>query len=139
MGGDGSKSGKKGFDRGIDGVINFIDGRQGELKRALIQVKSGHVKSGDIRDLKGVLDRESAQIGVFITLEPPTREMNTEALTAGQYHSEVWDRDYPRIQILDIEELLAGTEVKMPPSGSAAFKQAEKAKNSNSEQGKLDF
>ena len=88
LGGDGKK-GKKGSDRGVDGVINFLDDRKGGLKRALVQVKSGHVKSGDIRDLKGTLEREDAQIGVFITLEFPTRDMLTEALTTGSYHSEI--------------------------------------------------
>ncbi|MCX9078625.1 MAG: site-specific DNA-methyltransferase, partial [Candidatus Methanoperedens sp.] len=56
LGGDsGSKKGKKGSDRGIDGVINFIDDQSGKPKRALIQVKSGHVKSGDMRDLVGTV------------------------------------------------------------------------------------
>lgn len=130
LGGDGSKTGKKGSDRGIDGVINFIDDRKGGLKRALVQVKSGHVKSGDIRDLKGTLDRENAQVGVFITLDQPTREMTTEALTAGVYHSELWDTDYPRIQILSIENLLNGAVIKLPPTpkDAAAFKQAGKVK-----------
>src|SRR5439155_22069595 len=70
LGGEaGSKKGKKGSDRGIDGVINFIDDGSGKPKRVLVQVKSGHVKSGDIRDLVGTLQREGAAIGVFITLE----------------------------------------------------------------------
>ncbi len=42
-------------------------------KRVLVQVKSGHVKSGDIRDLVGTVQRENAAIGVFITLETPSK------------------------------------------------------------------
>jgi hypothetical protein len=49
-----------------------------------------------VRDLKGVLEREKAAIGLFVTLEEPTREMHLEADTAGLYHSELWNRDYPR-------------------------------------------
>jgi len=120
------KTGKKGSDKGIDGVINFLDDRKGGMKRALIQVKSGHVKAGDIRDLKGTLEREGAQIGVFITLEPASRDMTTEAVTAGSYHSEIWNKDFPRLQILSIEELLNGVEVKLPPSSSGVFKKAGK-------------
>jgi site-specific DNA-methyltransferase (adenine-specific) len=80
----------------------------------LAQVKSGKVKVGDIRDLKGVLEREHAEMGVFITLEPPTKPMIEEAVSAGYYHSEAWGKDYPRIQILTIEELLADPDRPHP-------------------------
>jgi site-specific DNA-methyltransferase (adenine-specific) len=90
-------------------------------------VKSGHdIKSGHIRDLKGTMEREQAAIGVFITLEEPTRDMKTEAVSAGFYHSPGWDRDYPRLQILTIADLLGGASVNMPP-GHATFKRAERA------------
>lgn len=126
LGGEaGSKQGKKGSDKGIDGVITFIDDNSGKPKRLLVQVKSGKVKSGDIRDLKGTVEREKAAMGVFITLESPSKDMKTEAATAGLYRSEGWGKDFPRLQILTIEELLSGAEVKMPPS-AATFKQAEK-------------
>jgi site-specific DNA-methyltransferase (adenine-specific) len=48
----GSKKGKKGADKGIDGAINFVDGANGKHSRVLVQVKSGHVKSSDMRDLR---------------------------------------------------------------------------------------
>ena len=120
---EGSREGKKGSDKGIDGVIAFIDDASNKAKRALVQVKSGHVKSGDIRDLVGTIQREQAAIGVFLTLEEPSRDMVTEALKAGFYHSPGWNKDYPRVQILTIEELLRGAEVKMPPQ-FGTFKQA---------------
>ncbi len=119
------KKGKKGSDKGIDGVINFIDEAGGKPKRVLVQVKSGKVKSGDIRDLRGTVEREGATIGVFITLEPPTKDMDTEAATAGLYHSPWFGNNYPKIQILTIAQLLAGAEIKMPPP-YGTFKQAEK-------------
>ena len=128
LGGDGGKTGKKGADRGVDGAINFIEER-GQVRRALVQVKSGHVKSGDVRELVGTLDREGAQIGVFLTLEAPSREMVSEAASAGFYHSDLWQKDYPRVQILTVEELLNGAEVKIPPTpaGYEAFRKAGKA------------
>jgi hypothetical protein len=53
---------------------------------------------------------------VFITLEKPTGAMEKEAVTAGFYHSPRWERDYPKIQILTIEELLQEEKgVEMPP------------------------
>jgi len=125
----GDKKGKKGKDLGIDGKISFIDDATGKPKSVMVQVKSGHVKSGDIRDLHGTVDRENAAIGVFITLEQPTSEMNKEALSAGYYTSELWQRDYPRIQILTVEQLFEGERVQMPPA-HGTFKKAEKVKKS---------
>ncbi|HET7676949.1 MAG TPA: hypothetical protein VFK38_03785, partial [Candidatus Limnocylindrales bacterium] len=71
-------------------------------------VKSGKVNSAMVRDLKGTIEREKAEIGIFITLEEPTREMELEATTAGVYTSPISGRDYPRIQILSIRDLLEG-------------------------------
>jgi site-specific DNA-methyltransferase (adenine-specific) len=83
---EGSKSGKKGSDKGIDGAILFVDDYGGKVNRILIQVKSGHVKSGDIRDLRGVIERECAAMGLFITLEVPSQDMQTEAVASGFFH-----------------------------------------------------
>jgi site-specific DNA-methyltransferase (adenine-specific) len=123
---EGSKTGKKGSDRGIDGVITFIDDATSKPKRLLVQVKSGHVKAGDIRDLRGTLEREGAAIGTFITLEPPSRDMRAEAASAGYYTSPGWGSDYPKIQILPIADLLAGAQVQMPPAEWGTFKQAQR-------------
>ncbi|GAC1307628.1 MAG: site-specific DNA-methyltransferase [Ktedonobacteraceae bacterium] len=122
---EGSKIGKKGSDKGIDGVINFIDEAPNKAKRILVQVKSGHVKSGDIRDIVGTIQRESAAIGVFITLEPPTRDMVNEAASAGFYTTPFTKQTYPRLQILTIAELLHGATIKMPTE-AGTFKQAQR-------------
>lgn len=137
LGGEsGSKQGKKGSDKAIDGVITFLEDAS-KPKRVIVQVKSGKVKSGDIRDLKGTIEREKAAMGVFITLEPPSKEMKTEATTAKFYHApHPWNKDYPRLQILTIEELLNGAEVKMPDS-SITFKRAQVVSSDKSEQKQL--
>ena len=90
---------KKGADRGIDGVVHFVDGPKQKMEKAVVQVKSGKVSSPHIRDLKGTMEREKAAMGLFITLEEPTREMEREAVSAGFYQSELWQRDFPRMQI----------------------------------------
>ena len=98
---------KKGADSGIDGYINFFDDNSGKAKRIVVQVKSGHVTRNQIATLKGDMEREKAEIGLFITLKNPTRPMRTEAASAGLYTPEHFpDSQYPRIQILTIEELL---------------------------------
>ena len=125
---------KKGADKGIDGVIHFIDEVSGKPKRVVIQVKSGHVHAKDIRELKDVAS--SNAMGVFITLQPPTGEMETEAVGAGYYHSPIWDKDYPKIQILTIEELLNGETVDMPPQtqSNVTFAKAQKIVRKGGEQ-----
>ena len=135
---EGSKTGKKGSDKGIDGVITFIDDNTGKPKRVLVQVKSGHVKSGDIRDLVGTVQRENAAIGVFITLEPPSRDMTTEAVTAGYYESPGWNQKYPRIQIRTVTELLKGAKIDMPPQ-HGTFKQAQRVRSNEGLQSELEF
>jgi len=125
----GGKTGKKGSDKGIDGVINFVDEKGGKPKRILVQVKSGKVKSGDIRDLRGTVEREGAAMGVFITLEPSSRDMRTEAVSAGFYHSLGWGQNYQRIQIFTIEELLHNARIDMPPQ-YGTFKEAQRVRAS---------
>ena len=106
---------RRGPDTGIDGNINFFDDNSGRAKRAIIQVKSGNVSVTDIRDLRGTLERERAQIALFITLNPPTRPMIEEAAAAGFYEPEHFpEHRFPRVQILTIEELLNGAQPEFP-------------------------
>ena len=63
---------KKGADKGIAGRLCMTD-REGETKTVIISVKGGHVTSSQVRDLRGVIEREEAAIGVFITLKPAAR------------------------------------------------------------------
>ena len=74
---------------------------------------------------------------VLLRLEPPTSAMEKEAVTAGFYHSPGWSQDYPRIQILTIEQLLAGAQVQMPPAWGT-FKQAPKAESQSATQAEFD-
>ena len=129
----GKRVGKKGSDKGIDGTMTFMDGDSGKTKKVVISVKSGKVNVSHIRDLVGTVEREKAAIGVYVTLEPPTKPMITEAVSAGFYHSERWLKDYPRIQILTVEEILAGKRVNMPAE-SFTFKKAEKEGFSHKQQ-----
>ena len=70
---------KKGADSGIDGYINFFDDNTGKAKRIVVQVKSGHVTRNQVATLKGDMEREKAEIGLFITLQKPTGPMEAEA------------------------------------------------------------
>ncbi len=117
---------KKGADTGMDGIINFIDDPSGKAQKLIVQVKSGSVAVSQIRDLKGVLDREKAAIGVFITLLDPTSPMIKEAATAGFYKPEhLPGLKFPRLQILSVAELFAGKKPDYPRlAPDATFKKA---------------
>jgi len=125
-------------DKGIDGRIYFHDDPEGkETKEIIVQVKSGGVSPGAVRDLKGVVEREKAQIGVLVTLQKPTRGMIKEAISSGFYKSPL-GKQYPKIQILTIEELLNGKGIERPPEGISAmdktFKRAKRHKVKQGEQ-----
>ncbi len=125
VGGRPAQDKKKGKDFGIDGNLYFIDDTSGKAKKIIISVKSGNIKSGDVRDLKGVMEREKAQVGAFITLKPATKDMTKEAVTAGYYESPNYG-NFPKIQILTIEEILKGATLKYPQGTSQTFKRAER-------------
>jgi hypothetical protein len=77
-------------------------------KQIILSVKGGQLKATDVRDLRGVIEREKAGLGVLISLEEPTSKMRTEAASAGFYTSP-WDKGkYSRLQLRSVEELLGG-------------------------------
>lgn len=127
---------KKGADKGIDGKIIFQGEKAGEFEQVIISVKAGHLMANHVRDLRGVVDREKAAIGVLISMEEPSKPMMTEAATAGLYESKTWGKKYPKIQLLTVAELLAGKKIEMPPirQVSQTFKKAERHRPKGGEQ-----
>ena len=115
------KGGKKGMDRGIDGYLHFRDADK-KPQFAIISVKGGGIKSGDVRDLKGTMEREKAALGLFLSLNKPTREMEKEAASAGIY--ETGGQKVPRLQILTAAQILEGHKPKLPFGHSEGFKKA---------------
>ncbi len=127
----------RGADRGIDGVVYFIDGPRRAVNKAVVQVKSGRVSSPLIRDLVGTVEREKAAMGLFITLEEPTRGMRTEAVSAGYYHSDLWQTDFPKIQIRTVGELLEGRAFEIPRHPQT-YQPAQRIARPAGEQGRLE-
>jgi DNA modification methylase len=102
-----------GADRGIDARLVDEHGRV-----TIVSVKSGKPKLTDVRDLRGVIERERAALGVLIGLYEPTRPMKTEATTAGVY--EAGAGLVPRLQLLTVGRLLAGDRILSPPFEAVA-------------------
>ncbi len=129
---------KKGADAGIDGYINFFDDNSGKPKRIVVQVKSGGVQRNQIATLKSDMEREKADLALFVTLKTPTRPMEQEALEAGFYAPEAFpDHQFPRVQILTIEDLLSGAQPQYPRYAPAATFQRAPRRRRQGRQGRL--
>lgn len=105
---------KKGADRGIDGELFFPNGPGRPWGRLLTSVKGGdNLNPSMIRDFGHVLTREHAQMGLFICLRKPTRQMEREAVSAGM--ADTVHGDIPKLQIVSIEEWFQGKMPALPP------------------------
>jgi len=110
---------KKGADKGVDGVVYFAIG-PGKTERMIIQVKSGGANRGTIATLKGDMQREKAELAALITLDEPTRPMIEEAKTAGLYAHPIMERNYDRIRIVTVREMIEeGARLDLPLSYDA--------------------
>jgi site-specific DNA-methyltransferase (adenine-specific) len=125
-----ASSAKKGGDQGIDGRLYFHDdaGSTATTKQVVFSVKAGHLVPAYLRDLRGVVDREQAQIGVLLSFEQPSTGMRAEAASAGFYDSPFGGR-FPRLQLLTVGELLDGKGVDYPhlTGGNVTHRRAPRA------------
>ena len=132
---------KKGADHGIDGKILFRDDpKAAKPEQIIIQVKGGKTGVKDVRDLRGVLDRDKAAIGILISLQPPTAPMETEAASAGFYVHKTNQQKYPRIQLRTVKELMTGKGIERPSTVAAVdetFKKAPASKKKSAEHQEL--
>jgi len=114
-------------DGGVDGICGFPE-RDGSVKTIVVQVKGGGMLNpGMVRDLIGTVKNENAAIGLMITLNKPTKGMKELAIHSEPYKSDLWEREYPSIQILTVEEILNGINFDLPTK-IAPFKQALRIK-----------
>jgi site-specific DNA-methyltransferase (adenine-specific) len=117
---------KKGADGGVDGLIFFQDDKS-LPKKIIVSVKGGeNVGVGMVKDLIATMSRQKAEIGLFVTLTAPTKPMLTEAASAGFYKSP-FGAAFPKVQILEVEKLITGSQAPRYPrldAGSLTFKKA---------------
>ena len=118
--------------------ISFSTGPRCEVGRALVSVKSGGVNSSMIRDLKGSSSASGPRSACSSTLDEPSAPMRLDASTAGVYHSNLSGRDYGRIQILTIAELLEEhRRPDLPLLVLPTYQRAERIEKKAAEQGAL--
>ena len=109
----------------MDGLLYFYESKDDRAK-IIVQVKGGGVKRGDIATLLGDVNNQKAAGGVLITLENPSKPMVKEAIDAGRYTAKLYQKEYPKIQILTVAGLLAGTERLEAPPQANPFAKAER-------------
>jgi DNA modification methylase len=121
-------SDKKGGDKGIDGRLYFHDSADGQTRQIVFSVKAGeHLVPAYVNELRGVIEREHAEIGVLITFNEPSAGIRSEAAGAGFYTSP-WG-NHPRLQLRTVGQLLAGQGIDYPhiTGANVTHRRAERA------------
>ncbi len=115
---NGTPNEKQVGDRGIDGVIRFLNDAKGKAEggRVLVSVKGGKsINPAMVRDLVGTVESQKAEMGVLILMSPPTAGMIEAAQHSGTYTWQVNGQKFPKVQIITVPELLNFQRPKMPP------------------------
>ncbi|WP_287231503.1 DNA methyltransferase [Microcystis sp. Msp_OC_L_20101000_S702] len=129
---------KKGADKGID-AIAYFQGDKDNREKIIFQVKSGNVKSGDIRDLQGTMTLQGAALGIFITLKPPSKDMVQTAKSAGIYRSPYRSQSVDKIEIVTVQEILEQKKRLDVILTFEVLKTAEKQRETQGQQMSLDI
>jgi site-specific DNA-methyltransferase (adenine-specific) len=129
---------KKGADKGID-AIAYFQGDKDNREKIVFQVKSGNVKSGDIRDLQGTMTLQGAALGIFITLKPPSKDMIQTAKSAGIYRSRYMSQSVDKIEIVTVQEILEQKKRLDVILTFEVLKAAEKQRETQGQQMSLDI
>lgn len=129
---------KKGADKGID-AIAYFQGDKDNREKIIFQVKSGNVKSGDIRDLQGTMTLQGAALGIFITLKPPSKDMIQTAKSAGIYRSPYRSQSVDKIEIVTVQEILEQKKRLDVILTFEVLKAAEKQRETQGQQMSLDI
>ncbi|MCC6947344.1 MAG: restriction endonuclease [Bradyrhizobiaceae bacterium] len=105
--------GKRGADKGVDGMLYYMDDAA-TAKRGIVSVKGGkNIHAEHVRELIGSMKNQGADIGLMITLHPPTRAMEQAARDAGSV--ETFNKVRPAVQIFTVGQLLSGEKPNLPP------------------------
>ena len=114
---DGFVTTKQSSDGGIDGRIYYEPRYDEPLQSMVLEVKGGaSVSIKDLRALEGVLNADDAQMAGLIVMKPlgVRQQRNFDQFTAKAGFLNVSGRDYPRLQVLNIAEILEGKRFDTP-------------------------
>ncbi len=128
---DGFVTTRRTGDGGIDGRLYFAlpqqdAERRDPLRSMVLEVKGGrNVGIAIVRDLRGVLERDEAEMaGLIVMDEPgPTKRKNFGREMASAGDLEVFGVRYPRMQLLTVDEILEGKRFHTPSAVGRAIGQ----------------
>jgi DNA modification methylase len=122
---------KKGKDSGIDGtafIVDLDEKGQTDYKAVLFSVKSNKTLTPSVvRDLFGTMEREKAAIGYLLTLYPMDNLVK-ECKKYGVYQNKIFGHTYPKMEVINVQELLDGKKMNLPTSVQV-LKSAERKTN----------
>ncbi len=106
---------KRTADGGIDGRLWFA-GEGNRLEEMILEVKGGKPNIQFVRALAGVRQQRQAAMAGLILLSSPSlvQRRNFEREMAGSGSVEVLGQSYARLQLLTVEEILAGKRFQTP-------------------------
>ncbi|MEV4122558.1 site-specific DNA-methyltransferase [Micromonospora sp. NPDC049645] len=101
-------------DKAIDGVVRIpIDEKDGS-HRVLVSVKSGPPDFQYLQHLTDAVDTQQAAMGLLVMISEPPSDMMDAARQAGSYRYPLNGQEYPRIQIVTVEEMVRGERPNLP-------------------------
>ena len=107
----------------VDGEIIFVDDEKLHLKKCIVEVTSGHSNK---KHFDAFLKHAgNAEMGIYVVLYPPSGGMIADAKQMGEYHSKGWDKKFPKVQIVQIKDLLENRMPLLPPPYKKRAKGAE--------------
>lgn len=112
---EGFVTAKRSNDGGVDGRIYFPDGD--ELKAMKLEVKGTKtIRPESLRALAGIIDEQDFPLGGFITLTTPKRiqRQHFEDFCRTKGTITIDGKEYPRLQVLCVEEILEGKMFETP-------------------------
>lgn len=104
-------------DKGVDGIARFPLGGKGQIGKLIVSVKGGKtIGPAMVRELLGAVEARKAQMGVLITLAPPTRGVTDAIDHGGVFTHPANGQKYPRLQHITVADLLAKKRPQVPPT-----------------------
>ena len=128
---------KKSGDLGVDGDMTFHMGTDTQGNdtwgRLIFSVKTGKQRSpAHVRELRGTMKNERAQMGVLVLDSDPTLKMEAAATSAGRFNyqpkPDLPPKEYAKLQIVTADEVIDCAKVDCPPTMQAVkrFRKAQK-------------
>lgn len=114
--------GTKGADKGVDGLGMYLIPTVEQPIKVAFQVKGGKVQSKDVDALWGAMNKHKCELGVFLTIQTPTKAMLETVANSGYYSAAGFN--YPRLQTLTLEEFFSGKTLQLPKI-NITFKNAQ--------------